>query len=136
MNGWQIEQGTAILFGMACALIALCLLLAYVVDDLIRTKAELRDEIVEFEMDLRSAILRDVGHIMVAERLREIARNYESPENVLLRQKIGRTTWKEGGTPLPALWLLALADDISPESGAIPLTFTDRPSRPTEEDYE
>lgn len=115
VNGWVVEQGTGILFGMACALIALVCVLAYVVDDLIRTKALLAEDSDEREAEVLNALVRQVGHIMLAERLREIARNYESPDNVLLRRKISRTTWKEGGTPLPALWLMALADDISPE---------------------
>lgn len=111
----DIDQSTGILFGMVCAIIGLCLLLAYIMDDLIRTKALLAEDSDEREAEVLNAMLRQVGRIMLAERLREIARNYESPDNVRLRQRLGRTEWKEGGTPLPALWLLALADDISPE---------------------
>jgi hypothetical protein len=125
VNGIHIEQGTAILFGQACAILALVGLLAYIADDLIRTKALLAQDSDEREREVLSAMLRQVGHIMLAERLREIARNYESPENVLLRQRLGRTEWKEGGTPLPALWLMALADDISPEFKPKPDGYVD-----------
>lgn len=111
----DIDQSTGILFGMACALITLACVLAYVVDDLIRTKALLAEDSDEREAEVLNAMLRQVGHILLAERLREIARNYESPDNVRLRHTLGRTVWKEGGTPLPALWLEALADEISPQ---------------------
>lgn len=111
---WQIEQNTAILFGMTMALLGLCLLLAYVVDDLIRTKAQVAEDVDEASDVMIDAVLHQVGHVLLAERLRELARNYESPENVSLRKRLGRTEWKEGGTPLPALWLMAVADEISP----------------------
>ena len=114
MNGWQIEQGTGILFGMACAIIALVFLLAYVVDDLIRAKARLAEDADEREAEVLNAMLRQVGRILLAERLRELARNYDSPDNVLLRKRLYREKHKEGGPLIPALWLEAMADEISP----------------------
>ena len=110
----SIEQDTAILFGMCMAVLALLGLLAYVVDDLIRTKTALHESDDEAWRDQVQATVTYVGNVLVAERIRELARNYESPDHVLLRQRLGRTKWKEGGTPLPALWLEAVADQISP----------------------
>lgn len=110
MNGIHIEQGTAILFGMAMAIIALVLLVAFVVDYAIRTKHEC-DEAVEVEHAACIAHIADVtSKRFVAVALRDLADRYENGREQALFERIKREQWTPKGPVVPVLWLRHYAD--------------------------
>lgn len=126
MSGFHIEQGTAILFGMACAIITLVLLIAYLVDDVIRLRAA---ETVAVEDDHNACLARvmlEVSDWHTANRIRHMADTYGTPEGEAIMTAAQRK-WRLEGEPLPILWIREYADTIYPSetSGAIPEQFRD-----------
>lgn len=114
MNGVHIEQGTAVLFGMTMAILALCGLLAYLVDDIIRLRA---GETAGVEADhdrCLARIILEMGDIATAYRLRDIADNYDTVEGrrIMADAKKG---WTADGPPMPVLWLRHHADLLYPD---------------------
>lgn len=124
MNNIHIEQGTAILFGMVCAIIALVLLIAYLVDDIIRLRA---NETANVETDHNATIARvmlEVSDWHTANRIRQMADDYDTPRGRAIMDAAQRK-WRLEGEPLPLLWIREYADAIYPseKSGAIPREF-------------
>lgn len=110
MKGIHIEQGTAILFGMTMAIIALALLLAFVVDYAIRMKHE-ADAEVDAEHAACIAHIADVtSKRFVAVALRDLADRYEDGRERTLIERIKREQWTPEGPMLPVLWLRHYAD--------------------------
>lgn len=115
----EIETGTAILFGMACAIITLVLVLALLADWIIRLQHALNEE-----SDSTHAIC--VAHIadMVSDRwaavvLRDLADRYEGGSETLVLNKIKREVWTPEGPVLPVLWLRHHADLLDAEAARI-----------------
>lgn len=107
---FTIEQSTAILFGMACAIIALVLLLAFVTDYAIRMKHE-ADAEVDIEHAACIAHIADVvSKRFVAVALRDLADRYEDGRERALIERIKREQWTPEGPVLPVLWLYHYAD--------------------------
>lgn len=106
----------AVLFGMAAAIIALVLLLAYVVDQVIRLQADVTDT-DKADHAMCIAHIADVtSKRMVAVALRNLAKRYDSVQGERelhgLRQKYGSS--RSDMATIPALWLLERADELDP----------------------
>jgi hypothetical protein len=112
----QIEQNTAILFGMTCAIIALVLMLSFVVDYAIRLKHDCDDE-VEAEHAACIAHIADVtSKRFVAVALRDLADRYEDGRETALIERIKREQWTPEGPVLPVLWLRHYANTYEKET--------------------
>jgi hypothetical protein len=105
----HIEQGTAILFGMTMAIIALVIMLAIVVDYAIRMKHE-ADAEVDIEHAACIAHIADVtSKRFIAVALRDLAERYDSNESRRVWAEL-RKDWSSDGPSMPALWLQHYAD--------------------------
>lgn len=110
----QIEQNTAILFGMVCAIISLCLLVALLADQIIRQNAALsEDDEVDHAMCV-AHIADVVSDRFAAVVLRDLASRYDSTEEIRVINKIKREQWKPEGPVIPVLWLQHHADLLDP----------------------
>lgn len=111
----NVESGTAILFGMTCAIIALVLLIAFLTDEVIRLRHSLVAEVdYHYEESMASAMAA-VSDVTLAKRLRLLADRYEdSADEVIIMNRIKREQWKPEGPVLPVLWLRYHADLLDP----------------------
>lgn len=111
----DIEQGTAILFGMTMAIIALVLMLSILADQVIRLRAE-QTEDVEADHLACVAHMADVtSKRFIAVALRDLADRYEEGREQALIERIKREQWTPEGPVLPVLWLRHYADAYESE---------------------
>ena len=120
----HIEQNTAILFGMACAIIALVFLIAYLVDEVIRLRA---NETISVEQDhdrCLARIILEMGDRTTAHHLRHLADTYDKAEGRPLVEA-AKKKWTPEGPVLPVLWVREYADLLDPplpEDGFVTLS--------------
>lgn len=114
MNTFVIEQSTAILFGMVCAIIALIFLVAILADQVIRQNAALADD-DEVDHAMCIAFISDVvSKRVVAMAFRDAADRWESVEEKANLIELGSEKFKVGGPSMPSLWLHQQADTLDP----------------------
>ncbi len=107
---WHVEQGTAIIFGLACAIIALVFLVAWLADIVVRQHAELDAEEDTDHAKCVAHIADVVSARFGAVMLRDMAERYDSVPEVATMMKIKREVWTPDGPTMPALWMLHQAD--------------------------
>lgn len=110
----DIEQSTAILFGMVCAVIALVLLVAWLADTVIRQNAALAEDDDADHAACTAHIADVVSDRFAAVVLRDLAERYDSVRGVSVMMKIQREKWTPDGPTIPALWMLHHADLLDP----------------------
>lgn len=110
----RIEQGTAILFGMAMAILALCLLIAVLADEIVRLRAD-RIEDVEDDHAACIAHIADVtSRRVIATAMRDLAVRYDQSDGQRELRDIRGGEWTKDGPSIPALWMMHHADLLDP----------------------
>lgn len=114
---WQIDQSTAILFGMTMAILALVLIVAWLVDTIIRQNATLAEDDYTDHAACTAHIAEMTSKRWGAVILRDLADRYDSAAEVRVINQIKREQWKPEGPVLPVLWLRYHADLLDPPAG-------------------
>lgn len=106
----NVEQSTAIVFGMAMAIIALILLLAFLADWCIRLNAALAEDDEDDHAACIAHIADVVSNRFAAVVIRDLADRYDTAESRRVWSDL-RQDWTHDGPSMPALWLRHHADE-------------------------
>jgi hypothetical protein len=111
----SIPYSTAVMFGMACAVIGLVLLVAFLADEVIRLRSYLNNDLEDDHAKCIAHIADVTSKRFVAVALRDLAERYDSVEERSTIAQIKRVEWTLDGPPLPVLWMLHHADLLDPQ---------------------
>lgn len=116
---FNIEQSTAIVFGLTCAVIALVLLVAFLADQVIRQNALLAEDDEVNDREAHAACMAHVADLVsnrfAAVVIRDLVTRYDTPAERAVIERIKRDEWTPEGVPLPMLWLLHHANERDPQ---------------------
>lgn len=111
-----------VLVGMTFAVIALVILLAILADEVVRLRAQV-DEAKDVVHSACIAHIADVtSKRFGAVIIRDLARRYESGDEVRVLNQIKREQWSPEGKVLPVLWLEHHANLLDPDINEVDRT--------------
>lgn len=105
-----------VLLGLSIAIAVLLIVLALMADSLIRAHAALQQHTDAGHAACIAHIADVTSKRFGAVIVRDLARRYESGEEIALINRIKREQWKPEGKALPVLWLEHRADLMDPPS--------------------